>query len=208
MIQAPDTAAFRAVLDSVFAAPAYRWAETPGFLVVLRQWWRRLGDWLSGLQAGSPMLFRLMVTACLLALLVILAHAVYVGYRTFRGAGRVADTGDRSLPLVVGDASWYEREADRAAAEGRLLEALQLAFAALALRLDAQGLLRYHPSMTPAECAKAARVTDVDRARLRSLVGTLYSHVFAGTPCGLDDYRRWRETSAASWQTLPHATAH
>lgn len=205
-MQAPDTAALRAVLDSVFAAPVYRWAETPGFLTVLRQWWHRLGDWLTGLQAGSPAIFRLVVVVCLLGLLLIFAHAIYVAYRTVRGGARVADAGDASSPAVVGDAAWYDRAADRAAAEGRLLEALQLAFAALALRLDAQGLLRYHPSMTPAECATAAQLTDADRQRLRVLVGTLYTYVFAGAPCEPDDYRRWRETSAASWQT--HAAAH
>ena len=51
---------------------------------------------------------------------------------------------------------WYYREADRAAAEGRINEALQLAFVGLALTLEAQGLLRYHPSKTPAECAREA----------------------------------------------------
>jgi len=208
VIQAPDTAAFRAVLDSVFAAPAYRWAETPGFLVAFRRWWHRLGDWLEGLRIGNPMVFRFLIAVCLLGLLLIFAHAVYVAYRTIRGSERAFDGANASSAAVVGDAAWFDRAADRAAAEGRLLEALQLAFAALALRLDAQGVLRYHPSMTPAECATAARLTDTDRQRLRGLVGTLYTYVFAGAPCGLDDYRRWREMSAASWQGLPHATAH
>jgi hypothetical protein len=208
MTQAPDTAAFRAVLDSVFAAPAYRWADTPGFLLALRRWWHQLGDWLDGLRMGSPLAFQFVIAVCLLGLLFIFAHAVYVAYRTVRGSARAGRAADLSSPVMVGDAAWYDREADCAAADGRLLEALQLAFAALALRLDAQGLLRYHPSMTPAECARAARLTDSDKQRLRGLVGTLYTHVFAGAPCGLDDYRRWREASTASWQALPHAAAH
>ena len=208
MTQGADTAAFRAVLDSVFAAPAYRWAEEPGFLTTLRRWWRALGEWLDGLRVGNPLAVRAMIVVMLLLLLLVLAHAVYVTYQTLRGAVRAPDAPVGSASAAMKTASWYEREADRAAAEGRMLEALQLAFTALALRLDADGVLRYHPSMTPAECARAARVTEADRLRLRALVGTLYQHAFAGAPCALDDYRRWRAASDAAWQALPSAAAH
>ena len=107
-------------------------------------------------------------------------------------------------PSARRDAAWYLREADRAAAAGRIAEALQLAFVGLALTLDGQGLLRYHASQTPAECAREARLAAEDRERLRALVRTLYGHVFGGRPCAPDDYRRWRETSAGPW----HAAAH
>jgi len=70
--------------------------------------------------------------------------------------------------------------------------------------LDRQGLLRYHASKTPAECAREARLAGADRERLRQLVGALYAHVFGGTPCGTDDYRRWRQEIARPW----HAPAH
>ena len=73
---------------------------------------------------------------------------------------------------------------------------MQLAFVGLALTLDAQGLLRYHASKTPAECAREARLTREDRERLRSLVRALYAHVFGGHPLAADDYRRWRDDIA------------
>ena len=77
---------------------------------------------------------------------------------TVRGAARaeraVAPAGRRRAPrrrLVLPCGR-------RAAAEGRLAEALQLAFVALALTLEGQGSLQYHPSKTPAECAREARL--------------------------------------------------
>jgi hypothetical protein len=77
--------------------------------------------------------------------------------------------------------------------------ALQLAFVGLALTLEAQGLLRYHASKTPAECARDARLAREDRERLRRMVRTLYGHVFGGQPYGPDDYRRWRADVGAPW---------
>ncbi|HUR94579.1 MAG TPA: DUF4129 domain-containing protein [Gemmatimonadales bacterium] len=197
-------AALRAVLDSVFAAPTYRWGETPAPLRWLREWWQRVGDWLASLRADNPAAFRLLVFALLIAVVVVLAHGAWVVWRTVRNA-RAPDEGDRA-PAAAGarDAAWYLREADRAAAMGRMSEALQLGFVGLALTLDAQGILRYHPSKTPAECAGEARLVQPDRERLRAMVRTLYGHVFGGSPFGADDYRRWREDVGRSW----HAPAH
>ena len=193
----PDS--LRAVLDSVFAAPAYRWGEEPAPARLLREWWQRLLDWLSALQASNPGAFRLFVLVLLLGLLLILGHAAWVVWRTVRGG--TAAVGGRAATRVVEarDAGWYLAQADRAAAGGRMLEALQLAFLGLALTLDGEGLLRYHPSKTPAECAREARLAPADRERLRELVRVLYACIFGGTPCGPDDYRRWREAAPGPW---------
>jgi hypothetical protein len=78
-------------------------------------------------------------------------------------------------------------------------DALQLAFVGLALTLDARGLLRYHPSKTPAECVRDARLAGDDRERLRELVRSLYAHAFGGRPCGSEEYRRWRGVIAGPW---------
>jgi hypothetical protein len=196
---APDSASLRSVLDTVFAAPVYRWADEPGPLRFLREWWRSLGDWLSGLRAGNPAIFRVLITLLLVALLVLLLHAAWVVWETVRGAA-----GPGADPAAVEgredhDAEWYYREADRAAAAGRIVDALQLAFVGVALTLDAQGLLHYHPSKTPAECSREANLAGGDRERLRELVRSLYAYVFGGRPCAAADYRRWREAGAMSW---------
>ena len=196
--QPPGAEVFRETLDSVFAGAAYRWGEVPAPLRVLRQWWDRLGQWLVGLRADNPLAYRLLVLGLLLALLLILAHAGYVVWRTAQAAGR-DDRAPRREAGQVRDAGWYTRAADRAAAEGRLLEAIQLAFVALALTLHDQGAVQYHASKTPAEYAREARLAEGDRERLLGLVRSLYAHGFGGRPLGLDDYRRWRATGAPPW---------
>ena len=173
-------------------------------LRLISEWWDWLGDWVDGLRADNPLLFRIFLVTVLLAWVGIFAHAAWLVWLTVRGAARA----ERSVALPVAgerhDAEWYSRAADRAAAEGRLAEALQLAFVALALTLEGQGLLQYHPSKTPAECAREARLARPDRERLRDLVRSLYAYAFSGRPCAPDDYRRWREHGAGPW----HAPAH
>jgi hypothetical protein len=201
--QEPGPAELRATLDSVFATPPYRWRDEPAPLRLLREWWNRLGDWLAGLRADNPIVFRLLVLGLLLALLIVLAHAGYVLWRTLRQAAANEDRPSRRQPGEYRDADWYSQAADRAAADGRLLEALQLAFLSLALTLHGQGMLDYHASKTPAECARDARLADTDRDRLRSLVRALYAHAFGGRPLGPEEYRRWRDAGAPPW----HAAA-
>ncbi len=198
------TAALRAVLDTVFAAPGYRWAAEPAPWRFLRAWWHRLAEWLQGLRADNPAVFRLLLLGVLVALILLLAHAAYVVWRTVHAGSATAEHAPAAPRTPRRDAVWYAREADRAAAAGRMAEALQLAFVALALTLEAQGLLRYQSSKTPAECARDARLVREDRERLRELVRTLYACVFGGRPCGPEEYRRWRESSGLPW----HAPAH
>lgn len=205
--QVPGPGELRRALDSVFATPAYRWAEEPAPLQLLRQWWDRLGDWLTGLQAENPLAFRLLVFGLLVALLLVFAHAGYVVWRTARAAGRAEGPGPRRERREHRDAAWYSRAADRAAMEGRLPEALQLAFVSLALALAEQGLLDYHASKTPAEYAREARLAESDRERLRTLVRALYAYAFGGAPLGPEEYRRWRSAGAPPWHAAPsHAS--
>jgi hypothetical protein len=200
----PGPERYRAVLDSVFATEPYQWAPPSAVFRLISEWWDWLGAWVDGLKADNPLVFRIFLVVVLLAWFGIFAHAAWLVWLTVRGAARV----ERSAALPVAgerqDAEWYSREADRAAAEGRLIEALQLAFVALALTLEGQGLLQYHPSKTPAECARDARLAAADRDRLRTLVRSLYAHAFGGRAVALDDYRRWRESGAGPW----HAPAH
>ena len=196
--------ALRAVLDRVFAAPVYRWAEEPPVLRLLREWWHRLTDWLEGVRVGNPFAFRVFVVALLVALATVLVHGLWIVWRTVRGAAAPEAAELASSVHEPRDAAWYRREADRLAGQGRLADALQLAFVGLALTLDAQGLLRYHTSKTPAECAREARLAGPDRERLRALVGALYIHTFGARPLAAEEYRHWRDDIARPW----HAAAH
>lgn len=204
MQSVPGAAALRSVLDTVFAAPVYRWADLPGPLRTLQEWLRKVSDWLSGLQIDNPAVFRVLVALLLLALLLLLGHAAWVVWQTVRaGGGPDADV-ERLARRATRDANWYFREADRVAAAGRISDAFQLAFIGIALTLDAQGLLRYHPSKTPAECAREANLAAADRERLKRLVRSLYACVFGGRSCAAEDYHRWRASGATSWNAPAH----
>jgi Domain of unknown function (DUF4129) len=195
---------YRAVLDSVFATEPYQWTPPPPLRRLLSDWWRWLILWLDGLRTDNPLLFRILLAVVLLIWVGIFAHAAWLVWRTVSGATRSEEAQTPGAQGERRDADWYSREADRAAGEGRLTDALQLAFVALALTLEAGGLLKYHPSKTPAECAREARLSGTDRDRLRALVRTLYASAFGGRTVGLEDYRRWRELGAGPW----HAPAH
>jgi hypothetical protein len=192
----------RAVLDSVFAAPAYRWVEQPRPLRLLGEWWDALRGWLAAFEAGNPGLFRIFVIALVVVLAAIVLHATWITVRTVRGAAKGEATW-RPASTPRRDRAWYRAAADRAAADGRYAAALQLAFVALALALDERGIVRFHPAKTPGDYAREAALAADDRARLRTLVTALYRHAFGGEPCGPEDYRRWCD-AAAEW----HAPAH
>lgn len=198
----PPADSLRAALDTVFAGPAYRWAP-PTPLNVTERWWERLRTWLRGLEAGSPTFFRAVVIVLIAALAVILAHAAWVALRTLR-ATRAAGDRAQTTRAPMRDAAWHFAEADRLAAAGRRTEAMRLAFRGVSLALDAVDALRYHPSQTPAEVARLARLREPERARLAELVRGLYHHVFAGAPCAEDEWRAWRERAVGAW----HAAAH
>ncbi len=195
---------YRAALESVFATDPYRWAPPSAALRLATEWWGRLVAWIEALRADNPLLFRIFFAAVLLAWLGLFAHAAWLVWRTLRGARRAGRTLSLAPLGEPHDAEWYSAEADRAAAEGRLRDALQLAFVATALGLDRRGLLHYHPGKTPAECAREARLSQADRDRLRELVRSLYGYAFGGRDVEAEDYRRWRTSAGGLW----HAPAH
>jgi hypothetical protein len=201
---AGDAERYRAALDSVFARDPYQWSPPPPLLHLLKDWWGLLVDWLQGLRTDNPLLFRVFTIAILAVWVAIFVHAAWLVWLTVRGAARSERAAIAAAEGERRDADWYSRAADRAAAEDRFADALQLAFVAIALTLEAGGLLKYQPSKTPAECAREARLSAGDRDRLRGLVRTLYAGAFGGRSLGPDDYRRWRELGAGPW----HAPAH
>ena len=202
MLQAPDS--LRSVIDSVFASSAYAWRPEDGTGAAIVRYWRKLLEWLASLQEANPLLFKLLVAGLVVVLAAILGHAVWLLVRTVRGAAMVASDAVPTMPAIRRNAAWYFAAGDRAASEGRYAEALQLAFVGVALTLEDRGLLRYHPSKTPAECSREARVAPADRRRLGSLVATLYRCAFGGAGCGAAEYSAWRELAAGEW----HAPSH
>jgi hypothetical protein len=189
----------RAVLDSVFAAPAYDWVDQGHPFGWIERSWFALVDFLERLRLSNPLLFRIGLAALILVLLAILAHASWIMLKTMRHAVASEVRADTGRTAARRDAEWFEREADRLAEGGRYVDALQAAFTALALRLDRLGAVRFAPSRTPREYAREARLAPGDRRRLQDLVATLYRHAFGGEPLEDAGYRRWRAAAAEAW---------
>lgn len=185
----------RAVLDSVFAAPQYRWAEQQrswyGFLT---DWLEALNRWLLALRDTHPLGFRLFLAALVVILVAILVHAGWVLARTLRPGDSTADTPGPPAPRR--DQAWYRREADQLAAHGRYVEAVQADFLALVLALDEDQLLRFHPGKTPGEYARESRLGPRAREEFRELVRFLYGYAFARWPCGAGEFESWRTRTA------------
>jgi hypothetical protein len=197
----PDDS-LRAVLDTVLSASAYQWTETEPRLSWLARWWHTLVDWLGRFSANNPTAAEILFWSLAALLVVIFVHGGWIMYRTVRGAtaaeGRAGDSGS----IAIRDERWFQRLAEHLAAEGRFAEAMQAAFTALVLRLDAKGILRYHPSKTPREYAREARLAEESRTGLQEAVGQLYAHAYAGRPSGPEQYQAWVLSLKREW----HAT--
>lgn len=191
--QRPDS--LRAVLDSVFAAPAYRWVEQKDAFAVLRRWVAELQEWFRALRESNPLSYRLVLYAMIVVVALIVLHALWVLYHTVGTSPRDGDASSKSdtAPRTV---AWFQHESERFAAEGKYADAIQADFLALVLALDARKVLRFHPSKTPAEYANESELPPEARAEFRALVHRVYGYAFARWPCGPAEYAQWRAQAA------------
>ena len=194
----------RAVLDSVFAAPEYRWVERPNPLAFLSRWWRLLGDWLAGIQDQHPDFFWLLFWALVAVFALILVHAGWVMFQTLRSAAAPPSAGATGTVSEIRGAAWYRREALRLAGRGQYPEAMQADFLALVLELDARRVLRFHPSKTPSEYTSEANLGSDARETFRALVRALYGYAFARVPCGPDEFADWRQRTSVECYAPAH----
>jgi hypothetical protein len=188
-LQQPDS--LRRVLDSVFRAPAYRWAQAKDPLAILRRWWAEFKEWLRALQETNPIGYRIFLYAMLAILIAIVLHALWVLYRTV-GNPPPERHGSATVERTPRTVAWFRNEAERLATAGRYPEAIQADFLALVLTLDEWKLLRYHPSKTPAEYARESSLAPHAAAEFRDLVHRVYGYAFARWPCGAEEYARWK----------------
>jgi hypothetical protein len=189
----------RAVLDSVFSAPAYRWAERPDPWRWLREWLARIVEWLLSLRMEHPTGYKLVLAAAAVVFVAILAHAGVILWRMVRRTDAEDDAVRAAEAAELRDAEWHFRQADDAARAGRYRDALRFIVGGVIVHLDELGALKRLAGTTPAEYARDARLAGDDRERLADLVRALYRHVYGGVPCGPEDYARWRGMARGAW---------
>jgi hypothetical protein len=190
MLQVPaDT--LRAALDSVFAAPKYQWVARPHPWRWILEQLRRLTEWFVWLQVASPWTYWAVVIVTLVTLVAILVHAGWLMSRTMRHA-TPPDAHSGIVRAERRDGAWYRAQALRLAGAGRFPEAMRAWFEGMILDLAAGGLVQWHPSKTPREYVREAKLPAVERERLRALVDGVYDASFAGTLIGPPEWERWR----------------
>lgn len=187
----------RAVLDSVFAGPAYQWREPRRPLAFLERWWIWFREWFEALRATHPLAARLLFWGLVALLALLLLHALWLAVRIVRGGSVRAARFEVSPPAPPRDVAWYRAESERLARAGAFVEAMEADLVGLLLELEARRVLRYHPGKTPQELVAEARLAERSRSELRELVWAYYRHAFAREPV--------TAAGAAAWRAQAHA---
>lgn len=190
----PPADSLRRALGEVFARPEYAWGtgEGRGPFDWLRELWFRLLDWIGTMQSAHPAGFKLLLAALIAILAGLVLHVGYVVWRITRpttrsAAGAVQSGGG----LRLEDARAHRERADELARAGRYAEALAHRFVALLLELERRNALSFHPSKTPAEYVREARLDAAGVASLGDLVARLYGHLFGAVPVNEAVYREF-----------------
>jgi uncharacterized protein DUF4129 len=185
LLQGAPADSIRRAAREVFARPEYQWAPAHRPL----HWYRDLLDWFSRFTTAHPVGSQVVFWVCLALLIALLVHLGFTVWRIYRV------TVQRPAPVLPGalaaplDARAHLARADALARAGRFTEALAHRFAALLLELDRADALKFHPSKTPAEYVREARLSSEARGALSVLVARLYQHVFGMAPCDEQCYR-------------------
>ncbi|MEP7325105.1 MAG: DUF4129 domain-containing protein [Gemmatimonadota bacterium] len=189
----------RSVLDSIFANPRYQWVVQQSTRSWLARIWERLVEWLMRFRSESPVAFNWFYIGLLVILAAILLHGLWVFYRAVQSAQQTPEGGVSVMAGEVRDERWYRRRAQQLATQERYGEAMSALFQALVLMLDRRSILHFHPSKTPAEYAREARLVPTDRHELLALVRQLYRCSFAGDRCSRDEFQAWQLGLTREW---------
>lgn len=196
MIPQAPADSLQGVLDAVFAAPKYQWVARPHPWRWLAEQFMKLVRWFEELRLGAPAIYWAVVSLAVIALVAVLVHAGWLMLRTIR-ASTAPDAAASGVRAERRDAAWYRARGSRLAGEGRYAEAMRAHFEATALELAAAGLVRWHPSKTPREYAREAKLDGEARARLGALVDGVYAASFEGRSFGPTEYEAWRAMTVA-----------
>jgi hypothetical protein len=185
----------------VFARPEYVWVPrfSPGDWI--REQVLRLLDWIGRQQTAHPAAFKVVLAILIAVLAGLLIHLGYVVWRITRPTVRTPARTARAIGLRLEDGRAHRERADALARAGRYAEALAHRFIALLLELERRQALTFHPSKTPAEYVREARLDASGRASLADLVARLYRHLFGAVPC---DDATYQDFGAAADAVFRH----
>ena len=203
--QAASADAIRLAVKEVFSAREYDWRYRARTTLWSKIWslFLQLLDWLDRLHTTHPLGYWALIGLLTLMLAFIIAHFIYLLWRSLRpSAPAHAPTATAPAPR---DARWHLAQARRLAAAGQLTEALGHRYLAMVMELDRRGVVKFHPSKTPAEYLREARFDEAGQSDFTALVWALYRHLFGGVPFAADDWTAF--DLAAESLTVHVATA-
>jgi Domain of unknown function (DUF4129) len=199
--QAVPADSVRAVLRQVFAAPEFRWRESPNPLRWIGDALRAVIDWLGALSQSHPGAYVVVMLALLAVSVTLLVHVAWLAWQA---VARGVPAGAAAVAPVPAprDAAWYLERARQLGAAGRFADAVAHRYLALALQLAERRAVAFHPSKTPAELAAEARLEPAARTALQALTATLYGYRFGGEPC---DAAAWARFDRGAADLASHA---
>ena len=192
-----DADSIRQAIDSVLSGPAYQFRAPRDDWALVRRAWLALLDWTDQLRAGNPIAYRVLVWTLIAILGAIVGHALWIAARTIRAGTAPPERQSSPTSVAPHDATWYGEEAQRLAARGRLVEAMQMDFLRLVLELDARRVMSFHPSKTPIEYAREAQCGPQARGEFRALVAALYRYAFGRLVISESAWDHWRAVAVA-----------
>src|SRR5256885_12642445 len=129
----------------------------------------------------------------------------YVVWRITRPTVHTPARAGGASGLRLEDGRAHRERADELARAGRYVEALAHRFVALLLELERRRALTVHPSKTPAEYVREARLDESGRASFADLVARLYRHVFGAVPCDAATYQAFGAAADAAFRHVAAA---
>lgn len=186
----------------MFAESRYQWVERRHPLQWLSDLWDRFQSWIDHLNTAHPAVSTLLLWGAVLLLAVLLTHIGYTLWTVYSITVRPKEATARGTAgVLLIDARTHRARAEALARTGRYAEALAHRFAALVCELEDVKAVKIHPSKTPAEYAREARLDAEGRGTLTALVSELYRHLFGAEPIDEAGYRAF---VSATELVLPH----
>jgi len=195
----------RRAVREVFARPEYQWVPGDRPLHWFRDLWQRFVEWLNRFTTAHPVGAQLVFWGSLALLIALLVHLGFTAWRIYRVTVQRPAPGLPAALAAPLDARAHLERAEALARAGRFTEALAHRFAALLLELDRVEALSFHPSKTPAEYVREARLSPEERGALAGLVARLYQHVFGMAPC---DEQCYRDFGMLAGSVARHVASH
>jgi len=187
----------RAALADILARPEYndpfsRFADHVEAMVAAAvRLVRELFRGLQGLLYTAPLLYWLIVAACLVVLFLLLAHIAWTLHHAVAMDRRGPERDAAGLPAPDTPAS-LRAQAEQAASEGAYLDAIRLLLRSMALELRSRGRTAVFRSLTNREFAGEFRDDPALFGELSGFVELLDDRWYGMHPCDEKDYAQCR----------------